>query len=146
MIPDGSRVPVMPRGIWREIERSDDPDLPDMFVRGGSIVPTGPDIAFAGEKPLDPLTLLVALDANGKASGQLYEDAGDGYGYRNGEYLLSEYTAATNGDAVEITVKTVEGAMARTQRAVIVKILGEKGVIAEGRGTDGALIRIEMQQ
>ncbi len=146
MIPDGSRVAVMPKGVWREIERSDDPDLPDMFIRGGAIVPTGPDIAFANEKPLDPLTLLVAPDANGNATGQLYEDAGDGYGYRNGEYLLSEYTAARNGGAIEVRVRTVEGSMARPDRNVVVKILGEKGVLAQGGGKDGGVIRIEMQQ
>ena len=48
--------------------------------------------------PLDPLTLLVCLDERGAAEGQLYEDAGDGFGYRDGDYLLTTYRASTRDD------------------------------------------------
>lgn len=42
-------------------------ELPLLFLRGGSIVPTGPVIQCVGEaKPTDTVTLLIALDKNGQ--------------------------------------------------------------------------------
>lgn len=42
-------------------------ELPLLFLRGGSIVPTGPVVQCVGEgKPTDTVTLLVALDKNGQ--------------------------------------------------------------------------------
>jgi len=40
----------------------------------------------------DPYTLVVAADSSGAAEGQLYLDAGDGYGYQKGEYHLRRYS------------------------------------------------------
>ena len=36
-----------------------------LFVRAGSIVPTGPDIQYTGEKPAAPITLFVYTGADG---------------------------------------------------------------------------------
>lgn len=42
-------------------------ELPLLFLKGGAIVPTGPVIQHAGDaKPTDTLTLLIALDDQGK--------------------------------------------------------------------------------
>jgi alpha-glucosidase len=93
------RPTVLPRGTWEKIRfpvspalffadsgacDDWDPDLPALYLRGGAIVPTGPVLNYVGEKPLRPLTLLVCLDARGKAAGKLYEDAGDGFGISRG--------------------------------------------------------------
>ncbi|MDI1289590.1 MAG: glycoside hydrolase family 31 protein, partial [bacterium] len=124
MLPDGTRVPVMPKGDWKALEPITNPDLPHLFVKPGSIIPMGPAIEFVDEKPLDDLTLIVNLDANGTATGTLYEDAGDGYGYQTGEFRLSTFTAVRNGDKVSVSVAT-EGAMpsaaARTLKVVVLK-------------------------
>jgi len=50
-----------------------------LFVRAGSIVPLGPVVEYAMEKPADPIELRVYPGANGKFT--LYEDEGDGYSY-----------------------------------------------------------------
>lgn len=55
-----------------------------VFVRAGSILPTGPAIQHTGEKPDGPITLLVYLGADG--SFELYEDQGLSYGYERGEF------------------------------------------------------------
>lgn len=93
-IPDASRTPVMPKGRWGEIMKSANKDLPRVFVKGGGIVPAGPVMQYVGEKPTDELTLFVCLDENGKASGTFYDDAGDGYGYKDGDYRLSRFEAS----------------------------------------------------
>jgi alpha-D-xyloside xylohydrolase len=51
-------------------------------VRAGSIVPFGPDVEYAAEKPADPLELRVYRGANGAFT--LYEDEGDNYNYEKG--------------------------------------------------------------
>jgi len=54
-----------------------------LFVRVGASVPTQPVVQHTGEMPRVPLTFTVALGADG--DGTVYEDAGNGYGYRQGE-------------------------------------------------------------
>lgn len=58
-------------------------DMP-VYVRGGSIIPIGPSVQFAGEKPWDSLQIRVYAGAD--ADFELYEDAGDGYDYEDGEF------------------------------------------------------------
>ena len=53
-----------------------------LYVRAGSIVPMGPFLQYASEKPADPIELRVYRGANGTFT--LYEDAGDNYGYEKG--------------------------------------------------------------
>lgn len=148
VVPDRTRVPVKPRGIWRRWRDLADPDLPALFVKGGAIIPTGPIVQYVGEKPLDPLTLVVSLDAQGKATGELYEDEGDGFGYRAGEYLLSTYTAEQVGDEVVVTLSGEEGSMPRPSRGLRVHLLvsGPGGATrtVEAIGKDGGAVRVKL--
>jgi alpha-D-xyloside xylohydrolase len=57
-----------------------------LYVRAGSILPLGPEVQYAGEKPNDPIELRVYRGADGAF--QLYEDAGDSYRYERGEYSI----------------------------------------------------------
>jgi alpha-D-xyloside xylohydrolase len=53
-----------------------------LFVQAGSIVPMGPDVEYATEKPADPIELRVYTGADGKFT--LYEDENDNYDYEEG--------------------------------------------------------------
>lgn len=55
-----------------------------LFVRDGSIVPTGPAIRHTGEGLDGPLTINVYTGADGEFV--LYEDEGTSYGYQRGEF------------------------------------------------------------
>jgi alpha-D-xyloside xylohydrolase len=55
-----------------------------LFVRAGSILPLGPDIEYADEKPVDPIELRVYRGADGAFT--LYEDENDNYNYEKGEH------------------------------------------------------------
>ncbi|HET6382910.1 MAG TPA: DUF5110 domain-containing protein, partial [Armatimonadota bacterium] len=55
-----------------------------LYVRAGSIVPMGPFLQYASEKPADPIELRVYRGANGTFT--LYEDQGDNYDYEKGAY------------------------------------------------------------
>lgn len=110
-----------------------DPDLPEIFVRTGAIVPMGPVMQFDGEKPLDPLTLVVALDDSGLASGELYEDSGEGYGFEKGDFARIRFEAKRKGPQVVVTAKQVEGIYPKANRRVEVVVLAADGKTETGR-------------
>ena len=56
-------------------------ELP-LYVKAGAVVPMGPEVQYAAEKPWDDLQIRVYTGADGSFS--LYEDEGDGYGYEKG--------------------------------------------------------------
>jgi len=59
-------------------------DSMPIFVRAGSILPSGPDIQYVDEKPADPIELKIYPGANGTFT--LYEDEGMNNNYRKGKY------------------------------------------------------------
>ncbi len=59
-----------------------------VYVKAGSIIPKT-EFALSTEEQSDDITLYIYAGAD--ASFTLYEDAGDGYGYEDGEYTLTEY-------------------------------------------------------
>jgi alpha-glucosidase len=92
-------------------------------VRPGAIIPLGKIIQSTTEESLDPLTLLISFDASDNAEGTLYEDAGDGYGYQTGDYLLTRYRAERRNGTVTIKVLSGEGSRARPTRVVQAQVL-----------------------
>ncbi len=86
-----------------------DPDLPSLYVRPGAVIPLGPVMQHVDAAPLEDVTLLVSLDANGRAEGTLYEDAGDGFGYQKGEFLRSRIEVERKGKDVSVRVTATEG-------------------------------------
>ncbi|MGA8103392.1 MAG: DUF5110 domain-containing protein [Candidatus Acidiferrales bacterium] len=57
-----------------------------LYVKAGSILPLGPEIEYAGEKPGAPIELRIYRGAD--ASFDFYEDAGDSYAYEKGMYSV----------------------------------------------------------
>ena len=55
-----------------------------LFVRAGSIIPMGPEVQYAAEKPADPVELRIYRGSDGAFT--LYEDQNDGYNYEKGAY------------------------------------------------------------
>jgi alpha-D-xyloside xylohydrolase len=55
-----------------------------LFVKSGSIIPMGPFIQYAAEKPADPIELRIYPGADGNFT--LYEDENDTYNYEKGVF------------------------------------------------------------
>ena len=55
-----------------------------LFVRGGSIIPFGPEIEYTRQKPAENIRLYVYAGKNGEFT--LYEDEGINYGYEAGRF------------------------------------------------------------
>jgi alpha-D-xyloside xylohydrolase len=91
-----SRPVYLPRTAWydfwtgrrvsggRTVEATAPFDRIPVYVRAGSILPLGPELQYADEKPADPITLVVYAGTDGHFS--LYEDDGGDYGYERGEF------------------------------------------------------------
>ena len=144
----------MPRGDWRDLDfegfdgdrDSEDPDQARLFVRAGGIVHTGPVHQHFGDRPdqRDELTLIVALDEKGEASGELYEDEGEGWGFREGAFLRTLHRAKLVDGEVVVTTETVGGEMPRPDRTLRVRVLRADGSERTGTGRDGEMLRIPM--
>lgn len=63
-------------------------DLP-LYVRAGSIIPMGPELQWASEKPGDPIELRIYPDEDGDFT--LYEDDGSSYAYEKGEHAIIKF-------------------------------------------------------
>ncbi len=57
-----------------------------LYVRAGSIIPLGPEIEYADEKPSGPIELRIYPGADGEFV--VYQDAGDSYDYEKGAHSL----------------------------------------------------------
>ena len=147
VVPKWAQRPHLPRGIWRSVSLVEgdrqEKYQADLKVRGGAIIPLGKVIQNNTEESLDPLTLLVCLDENGHAEGRLFEDAGDGYGYRQGDYLLTTYRAKKQGTKVVIRIAKSEGKRRRATRMIVVEIITDAGIFkATGDEQSGIVVPI----
>lgn len=101
---EGGRFLYIPEGVWYSYHTDSLMEdtgkdvwvkcplsfLP-VYVRGGAVIPHWPVQQHAGELPRPPLTLDVWWAPDEEVASHLYEDAGDGYAYRNGECAVHEF-------------------------------------------------------
>jgi alpha-glucosidase len=90
----------------------------ELRQRPGSVIPMANLAQSTTEMRTDSLTLFVCLDADGIAKGQLYEDEGDGFSYREGNYALSSLNATLNKKQLTININKVEGRMECSNRVL----------------------------
>jgi alpha-D-xyloside xylohydrolase len=98
-----------------------------VYVKEGSIVPTGGEIQYTNQKPSDPITLFVYRGKN--ADFTLYEDEGTNYNYEQGQYTVipMHYDHASG----ELTIGERKGAfknMTSSRKFQIVWVSAEKPV------------------
>ncbi|MEM8835258.1 MAG: TIM-barrel domain-containing protein [Planctomycetota bacterium] len=124
---------------------NDDPFLPTLTLLGGNIVPAGDIIQHTGDNGIaSQLTLIVALDENGNATGELYEDDGDGFDFQTGDFLHSVYTASTTGNQVTISLASEDGMRARPSRTLNVRLLIDDFTEITATGVDGMDVVIDL--
>jgi alpha-glucosidase len=115
------RLVYLPRGVWydywtnRKYEggtmiSADAPlETVPMFVRGGSIIPMGPQMKYVGEKPFDPITFSIYPDDKGSASTTLYEDDGLSPAYKEGTFRRTTVAAKQIAGGYVATISAPEG-------------------------------------
>jgi alpha-D-xyloside xylohydrolase len=89
----------------QEIEKTVNIQNIPLYVKGGSIIPFGPDVQYATEKKWDNLTIKVYPGSD--ADFVLYEDEFDNYNYEKGDY--SEIPMHWNDKSRTLTIDTRKG-------------------------------------
>jgi alpha-glucosidase len=138
------RAVYLPRGEWYDWwtgARLGDParatpilaDAPlermPLYARAGAIIPSGPALRYADERPLDAL----ALDLfPGDGEFTLYEDDGHSFGYQQGDFCTTRYTLRRDGDELIFTIGAREGQYVPADRHVAVKVQGPDRWTSDG--------------
>ena len=76
-----------------------------IFVKAGAVVPFYPVAQFVGESSAEKITLHIYY-IEGDQTSYIYEDAGDGYDYKNGTYLLRHFKVSGSSFTMEIKQQT----------------------------------------
>ncbi len=115
------RLVYLPKGVWYDywtnkryeggtmFTISAPLETVPMFVRGGAIIPTGPELNFVGEKPNDPITFNIYPDDNGSASVTLYEDDGLSPAYKLDGYRRTIVTVSRMLGGHTVNIGTPQG-------------------------------------
>lgn len=133
VVPAWAKSPRLPEG-WTEISLVPGDEgkyQARLLQRPGSIVPLGRVVESTEEPMLEPLTLSVCLDAQGRASGSLYWDEGDGFDYRQGDFRRTRFSASSERGRVTLREQSFEGQRPRDWKKVT-------GVVWTGRGPRAA--------
>jgi alpha-glucosidase (family GH31 glycosyl hydrolase) len=129
-----SRSVYLPAGAWidfwtdeihfgpcRMTVRAELDTIP-LFVRQGAIIPTGPDVQYSWERPLDPLTLEIYPGAD--CSFDLYEDDGETNSYQNGAYAETRFRIWEDRNSLFCHLGSTRGGFAgfRPERTIFLNI------------------------
>ena len=74
-----------------------------LFVKAGSIIPMGPLMEYATQKPADNIELRIYAGADG--SFKLYEDANDTYNYEKGEFATITFNWKDKNKTLNISAR-----------------------------------------
>jgi len=114
------RLVYLPEGAWYDywtnrkheggtVVSAEAPlDTVPLFVRGGAILPLGPEMNYVGEKTLEP-TFIIYPDANGEAATTLYEDDGLSPAYSHGVFRRTSVRFSSKRRHIEINLSAPEG-------------------------------------
>jgi alpha-glucosidase (family GH31 glycosyl hydrolase) len=144
-----ARAVYLPRGDWwdfwtgelvkggREITRAVDLETTPLYVRAGAILPLGPVKQFTDEKVDGPLE--ISVYAGGDASFLFYEDDGNSFNYRQGEWMGIQMRWNDARRILKLQLAAGSRMLAPGRRDIEVK-LGEtmRKVVFEGRAVEVA--------
>lgn len=80
-------------------------DIIPLYVKAGSIIPAGPEVQYAAQKPWDSLQIRIYPGEDGQFD--LYEDSGDGYDYEDGAYSIIRFRWDDRNSS--LTILPIEG-------------------------------------
>jgi alpha-glucosidase len=143
----------LPRGCWFHYwtdERFDGPahilahaplGQPPLYVKANTAIPMAPDMAHTGEGTWDPLTLLLYPTAGADES-VLYEDAGDGFAYEDGEYARRTVSCAEAAGSVTVRISERLGSFVPQRQELRLELRGfgsaPESVEVNGEGADSS--------
>lgn len=138
IVPAWAEKVAMPKGDWQPITLENKPDdyQAKLYQRPGSVIPVANLAQSTDELRTDSLTLFVCLDGAMKADGSLYEDEGDGFSYRDGNYRMTRMEAHADGKNLSVALYPVEGKMETPRRVLRIGYI-RKGKIIYSKWQEG---------
>jgi alpha-glucosidase len=98
-----------------------------------------PEMNHVGERPADPLTLLLYL-AKGTGEATLYEDAGNGFDYERGEYARRSVVCEVLRGGILVRLNEPEGSFVPERGSVHLNLISvntqPESVLANGEEAD----------
>lgn len=141
-----SRLLYLPRELWfdfwteerieggREINREVDLETMPLYVRAGAILALGPVKQYVDEPVDAPLSLIVYPGADGAST--LYEDDGETFDYRKGEWMRIEMAWRDTERRLRLRLANGSRMLPPVRRTIEVRVAGEraaKTVLFQGR-------------
>jgi alpha-glucosidase len=129
---------VKPTGTWTSISLVGENSVTDAYqpnieIKAGSILPLGQIVQSTADYTADSLTLIVSLDANDRATGSVYSDAGEGYAYQTGSYLMRSFNIKPSGtDSLMLTAVVDSGSLSTTTNRYNVGIVTAHSIVYTG--------------
>ncbi len=150
IVPKWAVDPALPKGNWRSISINGEDSRNDRYqvdvkIKAGAIVPLANLVQNTTQYRTDSLTLLISPDAKGVAKGSMYQDKGDGYGYKKGEYALWSFTAKTNNNVVTVNVQKAAGRLNATAKSYKLILYTNKGIV-ESRWLKGETLSVSLRR
>jgi alpha-D-xyloside xylohydrolase len=108
-----------------------------LFVRAGSIVPTGPAIQYVGQDPVGPIVLHVFTGADGSFA--LYEDDGTSRDYKKAEFARIPLTWDESTGTLTIGAREGSYDGMPGKRAIAVRFYGKEQPALPDFGEKGAI-------
>ena len=138
IVPAWAEKVAMPKGDWQPITLENKPDdyQAKLYQRPGSVIPVANLAQSTDELSTDSLTLFVCLDGAMKADGSLYEDEGDGFSYRDGNYRMTRMEAHADGKNLSVALYPEEGMMETPRRVLRIGYI-RKGKIIYSKWQEG---------
>lgn len=148
VVPRWAEQTAKPKGDWKSLnlEPADDGYQALLMQRPGSIIPIANLSQNTVEYSTDSLTLLVNIDTDNSATGIIYEDAGDGFGYKKGEYAEYKADARLVGNRLTVTLTRIGGKMEiKPKRLRIGFVTDEKIIYSPWTNSDTVTMKISKQ-
>lgn len=104
-----------------------------MYVRAGAIIPLAPIMQYVDERPMDQLTLRIW---QGTGEFTLYEDDGQSFDYKAGEFCTTTYRVYLQAEQIIVEIAARVGNWTPTSREIIVELvgIGQQRFIDDGTG------------
>ncbi|MCQ2178101.1 MAG: DUF5110 domain-containing protein [Bacteroidales bacterium] len=131
VIPRWCQNPSLPKGPWASfsLEDKDDGYQAWLALRPGAVIPLARLFQNTCDYNTDSITFLVNPGPDGRAHGSLYEDAGDGYGYRDGQFGRYDLDAVVSDGIISLSMDRVEGNLDNDRRRIRLGIIGNDSIV-----------------
>jgi alpha-glucosidase len=132
VVPRWAVNPNLPKGNWNKVTletTADDNYQALLYVRPGAIIPVGEVIQSTVEYNSDKITYLMNPSENGTATGKLYYDNGEGFGYKTKDYAVHTITATrNNATTLKVVINQTEGNK-KINRTSRIGYVTDKGIV-----------------